>query len=130
MDTRPWTTFHTDSAAVTVNVALADDDSHGGGTLLAVFDGGLRAVARSEGEATVHPSTVLHAVSRLTTGVRYSLIMFFHRRPLDPPTACAEEQAAAKKACAETARSAVGSVGDARTAAMAPAAAAVSIELA
>lgn len=76
---------------MTVNVALSDGSAHGGGTLLAVYDGALRAVSRREGEATVHPSNVLHAVSRLTAGVRYSLIMFFHRRRLCPPMPSAED---------------------------------------
>ena len=33
--------------------------------------------ARAEGEATVHSSTLLHAVTRLASGKRYSLIVFF-----------------------------------------------------
>ena len=33
----------------------------------------------SEGGATVHSSQLLHAVSRMTSGVRYSLILFFDR---------------------------------------------------
>jgi len=78
IDTRPWNGFHKDSAAVTVNVALADDVAHGGGRLLAVFDGAVQHILRHEGEATVHTSTLLHAVTSMTWGVRYSLILFFH----------------------------------------------------
>jgi len=77
--TRPWNVFHKDRAAVTVNVALGDDLAHGGGRLLAVFDGALQEIVRQEGEATIHPSSLLHAVTSMTWGVRYSLILFFHR---------------------------------------------------
>jgi hypothetical protein len=66
---------------LTVNVALADDASFEGGRLLALFDGQVRAVERAQGEATVHPATLLHGVGRMTGGVRYSLILFFRFRP-------------------------------------------------
>ena len=42
-----------------------------------VLDDRVRLLSRAEGEATVHPSTVLHAVSGVTSGVRYSLLLFF-----------------------------------------------------
>ena len=74
---QPWTSFHFDAAAMTVNVALSPKGSHEGGELLAVFGNGVRHVARDEGEATAHSSSLLHGVSRITRGVRYSLIMFF-----------------------------------------------------
>ena len=47
-----------------------------GGRLLLLYDGELRTMVREEGEATIHPSTVLHAVTCMTAGVRYSLIIF------------------------------------------------------
>ena len=74
---RPWFTFHRDRGPLTVNVALASDDGHEGGALLALFDGAVRRVERCEGEAVVHPSTLLHGVSRMRGGVRYSLIVFY-----------------------------------------------------
>lgn len=77
VDSRPWNPFHTDLAAFTVNVALVDDETFGGGRLLACYDGAIHAIARSEGEATVHSSNLLHAVTMMTSGVRYSLILFF-----------------------------------------------------
>lgn len=77
VDSRPWNPFHTDSAALTVNVALVDDASFEGGRLLACCDGRVRELERRRGEATVHASTLLHAVAALRSGVRYSLIMFF-----------------------------------------------------
>ena len=85
--TRPWIKLHADVAAVTVNVALtADgddpttgDETDGGGRLLAVYDGAIRTVARQAGDATVHPSSLLHGVGRMAEGAtRYTLILFFH----------------------------------------------------
>ena len=75
-DTRPWIPFHCDRAAVTVNVALADDSAHGGGRLVAVADQAIVPIERVEGEATVHSSKLLHAVTCMTSGVRYALIIF------------------------------------------------------
>ena len=101
--TRPWIPFHCDSAAITVNVALASDlpQQHHGedmsdgseinsgrgermegeraeGKLLVLCQGAVRCVhPRREGEATVHDSSLLHAVSRVSGDrVRYSLIVF------------------------------------------------------
>ena len=77
-EVRPWIPFHADRAYATVNVALSDDVEHTGGHLLAVFDGAVQAIKRHEGEVTVHGPPLLHAVSRVALGARYSLIMFFH----------------------------------------------------
>ncbi len=77
-DTRPWIGFHTDVSNFTVNVALQADAEHAGGRLLAVLDGALQVVDRAEGEATVHDSQVMHAVSAMQRGVRYTLIVFFY----------------------------------------------------
>ena len=49
----------------------------GGGVLLGVYDGAVRALARRAGDATVHPSSLLHGVSRMHEGERYTLILFF-----------------------------------------------------
>ena len=46
-------------------------------TMVGVYGGGIHAIPRGEGDATVHSSSLLHAVSRMVRGVRYSLIMFF-----------------------------------------------------
>ena len=75
--TRPWIKMHADVADVTVNVALSNDDDYPGGRLLGVFAGKVRAVSRRAGDATVHPSSLLHGVSRMTEGARYTLILFF-----------------------------------------------------
>ena len=80
--TRPWFNFHFDDAQLTVNIALSDDDDHEGGRLLAVVDGRVQQCKRSAGTATVHASTLLHGVTRMTSGERYSLILFY--RPICP----------------------------------------------
>ncbi len=76
---RPWFGLHQDEAALTVNVALSDDRQTTGGRLVGLFGGGVQEVVREEGEATVHSSSLVHGVTRVTAGVRYSLIMFWAR---------------------------------------------------
>ena len=77
--TRPWIPFHCDTVSVTLNVALNDDREFCGGTLLALCGGEVRAIHRAEGEATVHRSALLHAVTRMQAGgSRYSLVVFVH----------------------------------------------------
>ena len=76
-ESRPWIKMHADVASVTVNVALSSDDEYPGGRLLGVYDGGVRAIRRKAGDATVHPSSLLHGVSRMDVGERYTLILFF-----------------------------------------------------
>lgn len=77
--TRPWFPFHSDRSGLTVNVALSDGSSHEGGELLALINGCVQRVLRTEGSATVHRSGMLHAVTRMCGGSRYSLIIFFGR---------------------------------------------------
>ena len=69
--------MHADVAAVTINVALSSEVDASGGRLLGVFNGAVRAIERRAGDATVHSSSLLHGVSRMTTGERYTLILFF-----------------------------------------------------
>ena len=71
------TSFHMDTAHTTVNVALTADAHIDGGRLLGVYDGGVHVVPRAEGDATVHSSSLLHGVTRMHSGVRYSMIMFY-----------------------------------------------------
>ena len=74
-DTRPFIPFHPDAYELTVNLALSPDDAHSGGRLIGLFNSRVQAVVRPEGDATVHSSQLLHAVSKMTSGVRYSLIL-------------------------------------------------------
>ena len=75
--TRPWFPFHRDNSALTANIALSSDANHAGGRLLSLFDGEVHVEERAEGEATVHQSGLLHAVTCMHSGARYSLIVFF-----------------------------------------------------
>ena len=59
------------------DVALTADAHIDGGRLLGVYDGGVHVVPRAEGDATVHSSSLLHGVTRMHSGVRYSMIMFY-----------------------------------------------------
>jgi len=97
-DSRPWNPFHTDSAALTLNLALIDDAAFHGGELLACHDGAVRVVARREGDATVHASSLLHGVRLITSGVRYSLIIFFGRNRADAEALAALEAEAEDEA--------------------------------
>ena len=64
---------------------LASDSSHEGGRLLALCDGRVQAIERLEGEAIIHPSTLLHGVSRMRKGgaIHSSPSGSSHRHP-DP----------------------------------------------
>ena len=57
----------------------ARDTALAGGTLLGLYAGAVRAIPRRAGDATVHPSSLLHGVSRVlpAAGTRYTLIVFF-----------------------------------------------------
>ena len=81
LDTRPWNPFHTDRYEITCNVELSAGgaESYSGGVLLGLYDGEVRRITREEGEATLHSSKLLHAVTKMTSGTRYSLILFFDR---------------------------------------------------
>ena len=89
-ETRPWIPFHADSADVTVNVALCADADFDGGRLVAVANGKVATIERAEGEATIHDSRLLHAVTCMRQRVRYSLICFYGKR--DVATAEGTEQ--------------------------------------
>ena len=78
--TRPWFGFHHDRSSLTMNISLSNDDDHIGGRLLAIMDGQVRCCERVEGMATLHASTLLHAVTRMVgDGARYSLILFYRQ---------------------------------------------------
>lgn len=81
--TRPWFGFHNDRSLLTVNVALSDDEMHEGGRLVAIAcpSQGVRPCVkrfqRATGDVTAHTGKLPHAVTRMTEGHRYSLILFF-----------------------------------------------------
>ena len=77
-ETRPWIAFHHDVSSLTINVALNDDACFEGGRLHAIVNAKHTIIEREEGEATAHGDDVMHAVSAMRSGVRYSLIAFFY----------------------------------------------------
>jgi len=76
--TRPWMAFHTDGNAYTANVALSSSSDHTGGALLCLVGGSVCTCDRELGSATVHRGDVCHAITPVTSGTRYSLLIFFH----------------------------------------------------
>eukprot|EP00051_Salpingoeca_urceolata_P015562 m.202188 g.202188 ORF g.202188 m.202188 type:complete len:517 (+) comp18435_c4_seq4:211-1761(+) len=66
--------FHTDEATRTMQVPLNGDDEYEGGRLTFVTRShGVVQPTRPAGCATIHDDTILHGVSRLLRGSRYSL---------------------------------------------------------
>jgi hypothetical protein len=70
--------FHRDFTHATLNLALEGDDCYVGGRLLYVDAANRRVVCptRAAGSAVVHDSSLVHAVSELRHGSRYSLFCF------------------------------------------------------
>ena len=77
LGTRPWFPFHPDAHELTINVELSPTGSYSGGALLGAFGGEVQIIRRAEGDATIHNSKLLHAVTRMVQGTRYTLIAFF-----------------------------------------------------
>jgi len=77
-DTRPWMPFHIDNNKYTVNIALNDDREYEGGNLVALFGNRVQKLERTRGMATCHKGSCVHGVTTMSSGTRYSLILFFH----------------------------------------------------
>ena len=69
--------FHRDGgyATKTAQLTLNDDAEYGGGRLLFFHHGKLIEPKRPAGYLTIHSASVMHAVTRVTDGVRYSLFV-------------------------------------------------------
>ena len=69
--------FHRDGgyATKTAQLTLNDDAEYGGGRLLFFHNGKLIEPKRPAGYLTIHSASVMHAVTRVTDGVRYSLFV-------------------------------------------------------
>lgn len=80
IDTRPYIAFHSDICHYTVNISLSSEGDFQGGDLLAVVGENLQLIPKKAGLATIHSSQIVHGVSRITSGLRYSLILFFTAR--------------------------------------------------
>ncbi len=79
--TRPLLALHTDASDWTVNVALSDDSDVAGGRLLLLHGSRVQVQERRAGDATVHKWSLVHGVTPVAAGTRFSLILFFfHRR--------------------------------------------------
>jgi uncharacterized protein (TIGR02466 family) len=82
--TRPYIAFHSDTCSYTVNIALNDDSSFDGGRLLALNGAALKAPPHSRGTAILHAGNLVHGVSKVESGTRYSLILFFYCKADSP----------------------------------------------
>ena len=69
--------FHRDGsyATMTAQLTLNGDGEYGGGRLLFFHNGHLIEPKRPAGYLTIHSSDVMHAVTRVTDGARYSLFV-------------------------------------------------------
>ncbi len=63
---------------LTIVVQLSDGASYAGGALETNADGVVREASRARGSALMLPSFVLHRVSPVTSGARYSLTLWSH----------------------------------------------------
>jgi len=69
--------FHTDYAKRTMQIMLSDETDYSGCDLVFATGQGFQQPRRKAGTATIHDYTVLHGVTEMKSGVRYSL--FFLR---------------------------------------------------
>lgn len=76
-ETRRHIAFHTDVSSWTTNVPLDAPDDASGGRLLMLYGGALHDERRVQGEALSHRNDVVHGVSRVVRGERWSLIALF-----------------------------------------------------
>eukprot|EP00798_Chlamydomonas_sp_ICE-L_P003941 gene3941-14018_t len=69
--------FHLDEAELTMQVALNSPDDYTGGDLVFLLPDAASALvpSRCPGSATVHNNSVVHGVTRMQAGVRYSLFL-------------------------------------------------------
>ncbi|WP_444930914.1 2OG-Fe(II) oxygenase [Microbulbifer sp. SSSA002] len=80
-DTRPYITFHSDICRYTAVLALNDESEFQGGRFVMLGDNQLQTVPWHSGNALLHAGNLVHGVSRLTEGVRYSLVLFYSVAP-------------------------------------------------
>jgi hypothetical protein len=75
--------FHTDYSRRTMHVALNDESEYTGGRLVFATSAGFEMPRRPPGTACIHTFDVVHGVTALMSGVRYSL--FLCNTKGDPP---------------------------------------------
>eukprot|EP01052_Picozoa_sp_SAG31_P013224 SAG31_NODE_791_length_12069_cov_22.664411_7_plen_238_part_00 len=72
--------FHVDKPTIkTMQIALNSDHEYTGGRLAFATTRGLEIPSRPAGSATIHGDDVVHGVTELTNGVRYSLFLLHLR---------------------------------------------------
>mmetsp|Transcript_18222 Transcript_18222/g.58219 ORF Transcript_18222/g.58219 Transcript_18222/m.58219 type:complete len:150 (-) Transcript_18222:202-651(-) len=76
----PHINFHRDVTSRTMQVALNPESEYEGGRVIYCTAEGLKAAPREPGTASVHGADVLHGVTALTRGVRFSLFLLGPRR--------------------------------------------------
>ena len=72
---RGYIPFHTDYSRRTLQVCLNEPDQYEGGRVIFATGRGLICPPRLVGSATLHTYDVVHGVTKLTHGVRYSLFL-------------------------------------------------------
>ena len=77
---RPRLPFHCDGCDASISVNLVDGSEYDGGDLVMLSDNALMTAPRQAGSAAAHSADVAHAVTDLTRGVRWSLVVFAHKR--------------------------------------------------
>jgi hypothetical protein len=77
---RPRLPFHCDGCDASISVNLVDGSEYDGGDLVMLSDNALLTAPRQAGSAAAHSADVAHAVTDLTRGVRWSLVVFAHKR--------------------------------------------------
>ena len=65
---------------ITCVVQLTDSKDYTDGNLLLHLDDGIVAMPRKQGSAIIFPSNTPHSVSRVTKGIRFSLVAWFERK--------------------------------------------------
>ena len=70
--------FHVDLSCRTMQVALNDEHEYAGGRLVYVTHTGFECPPRPAGSATIHGHRIVHGVTELHEGVRYSLFLLGH----------------------------------------------------
>ena len=68
--------FHRDRASVTVNIALNSQADFKGGRLMFLVNGAVHCPTRAVGSAIINDGYIVHGVSEVNQGARYSLFAF------------------------------------------------------
>lgn len=67
--------FHTDFSRKTLQVALNNDTEYEGGRLVYLTEGKVHTPERKAGSITIHENDIVHGVTKLESGIRYSLFL-------------------------------------------------------